>query len=163
MTRFGFRFVVSCSIINLWNWHGQLTDCDSSVIVEEWGVRQLSKLLNVDAEVFDQQLGIWKNWNGTAWLLGMLTVFLDAGFKAVEISNAAIASVKKAGIILTGEVTQDLHQLVIRLNILALDAGGSEGHLSGWNAVPDSLVEVLDDELLQIGEHGAERSLHVLF
>ena len=62
---------------------------------------------------------------------------------------------------MTGKVTQGLHQLIIRLKILALIAGGSEGHLSGWNAVPDCLVEVLDDELLQIGEYGAERCLHV--
>ena len=91
----------------------------------------------------------------------MLTVIENAAFMAVGISNAATASAKKGGIILAGEVTQDLHQLIISLKTLSLGPGGSQGHPGARYAVPDGLMEVLDDKLLQFVELGSEGCLHV--
>ena len=157
-----FCFGVLC-YFSLGKWHGQCTDCHLSVVVEKWSGRQLSKLENANVEALDQQLGFRKDWNCAAWLLRMGTVFDAAEIMAVEISWTITASAKKGGIILAGQITERIYELIIGQLALVLHGRSTQRLIGGWNVVPDGPVEVLKDKLLQVGEHGVKRCLHVLF
>ena len=64
-----FCFGVLCRFNSSGKRHGEFTDCRVSAFVEEWSIRQLSKIEYANAEALDQQLGFWRDRVETAQFL----------------------------------------------------------------------------------------------